>query len=419
MKTMVGNFKDLVLQMGEVYKSMSELVAAGNSSADGMSTEQEAQYNSLKATYTSLGAQKARNEELMGMENTAKNTPGAPVVRETNKAMDKREAAFNKSYEIRSTEEYAAAFGEYMLNGEHTSPSALRAIGEASGAGGTVVPPVEYDQQLMSKIQTLSALRGVCKIMNCGSFQRNIAVEATQMAVGWTAEATAPGLSSNTYAATTLTPKRLAGLLLASNELIEDAGARSFNFQSMILEQAARRLAEVEEAGFMTGTGASNQPVGITTDAALTSSSCGKLSSTVTVANIFDWIYSLPRQYRKNASILINDNTASIIRQLPNITGGLTNMMWVNSTDQSEPDRLMGIPVHITAALDSVGASKVIGLIGDFGNYCVIGQRANFEMKVLRERYADTNQTGYFFQNRVDIALTNAALAFKALTCIA
>ena len=117
--------------------------------------------------------------------------------------------------------------------------------------------------------------------------------------------------------------------------------------------------------------------------------------------------------------ILINDNTASLIRQLPNITSGLTNLLWVNSTDQSEPDRLMGIPVHITAGLDSVGANKIIGLIGSFKNNCVIGQRSNFEMKTLRERYADSNQTGYLFQNRVDVALTNEALAFAYLKCAA
>ena len=414
---MVGNFKELVLKMGEVYNQMSALVEAGNASPDGMTSEQEAKYCSLKATYTTLGAQKARNEELMGMENTAKNTPAVPVVRASNKVLDIREAEYTKSFETRSTEEYANAFDQWLRHGEHTAPMYMRALGEASGAGGTVIPPVEYDAQLTAKIQTLSAIRQVSKIMNCGSFQRNIAVEATQMVAGWTAEATAPSESSPTYSAVTLTPKRLAGLLKVSNELIEDASARSFNMQSIILEQAARILAETEETGFLVGTGASNQPVGITTDAALTTSA--SVITGPTTKQVIDWIYSLGRQYRKDAVILINDNTASLIRQLPNIASGLTNLLWVNSTDQSEPDRLMGIPVHITAGLDSVGANKIIGLIGSFKNNCVIGQRSNFEMKTLRERYADANQTGYVFQNRVDVALTLPALAFKGLKCAA
>ena len=413
----MDNYKTVLTKMGEVYSMMQKMVEAANGSDSGMTEEQESQYNSLKATYTTLGAQKARNEELMGMENTAKNTPGAPVVRESAKVIDAREAQLNKQWEVRSTESYAHAFEQYLRNGEHTAPQFIRALGEASGQGGTVIPPVEYDAQLSAKIATLSAIRQVSKIMNCGSFQRNVAVEATQMVAGWTAEATAPSESSPTYTAVTLTPKRLAGLLKVSNELIEDAGARSFNMQSIIAEQAARILAETEETGFLVGTGASNQPVGITTDAALTTS-----ASTITgptTLQIITWVYSLARQYRKDAVILINDNTASLIRQLPNITSGLTNLLWVNSTDQSEPDRLMGIPVHITAGLDSVGANKIIGLIGSFKNNCVIGQRSNFEMKTLRERFADANQTGYLFQNRVDIALTLPALAFKALKCAA
>ena len=414
---MVGNFKELVLKMGEVYNQMSALVEAGNASPDGMTSEQEAKYCSLKATYTTLGAQKARNEELMGMENTAKNTPAVPVVRASNKVLDIRETEYTKSFETRSTEEYANAFDQWLRHGEHTAPMYMRALGEASGAGGTVIPPVEYDAQLTAKIQTLSAIRQVSKIMNCGSFQRNIAVEATQMVAGWTAEATAPSESSPTYSAVTLTPKRLAGLLKVSNELIEDASARSFNMQSIILEQAARILAETEETGFLVGTGASNQPVGITTDAALTTSA--SVITGPTTKQVIEWIYSLGRQYRKDAVILINDNTASLIRQLPNITSGTVNSLWANSTDQSEPDRLMGIPVHITAGLDSVGANKIIGLIGSFKNNCVIGQRSNFEMKTLRERFADANQTAYYFGNRVDVALTLPALAFKGLKCAA
>ena len=413
----MDNYKTVLTKMGEVYSMMQKMVEAANGSDSGMTEEQESQYNSLKATYSTLGAQKARNEELMGMENTAKNTPGAPVVRESAKVIDAREAQLNKQWEVRSTESYAHAFEQYLRNGEHTAPQFIRALGEASGQGGTVIPPVEYDAQLTAKIQTLSAIRQVSKIMNCGSFQRNVAVEATQMVAGWTAEAAAPSESSPTYTAVTLTPKRLAGLLKVSNELIEDSNARSFNMQSIIAEQAARILAETEETGFLVGTGASNQPVGITTDAALTTS-----ASTITgptTLQIITWVYSLARQYRKDAVILINDNTASLIRQLPNITSGLTNLLWVNSTDQSEPDRLLGIPVHITAGLDSVGANKIIGLIGSFKNNCVIGQRSNFEMKTLRERFADSNQTAYLFQNRVDVALTLPALAFKALKCAA
>jgi HK97 family phage major capsid protein len=79
----------------------------------------------------------------------------------------------------------------------------------------------------------------------------------------------------------------------------------------------------------------------------------------------------------------------------------------------------MGIPVYISAAFDSFGANKIVAMCGSFKNNCVIGQRSNFEMKTLRERYADSNQTGYLFQNRVDIALTNEALAFAYLKCAA
>ena len=414
---MASDYKTVLTKMGEVYSLMQAMVEAANGSDTGMTAEQESQYNSLKATYSTLGAQKARNEELMGMENTAKNTPGAPVVRESAKVIDAREAQLNKQWEIRSTESYAHAFEQYLRNGEHTAPQFIRALGEASGQGGTVIPPVEYDAQLTAKIQTLSAIRQVSKIMNCGSFQRNIAVEADQMVAGWTAEAAAPSESSPTYTATTLTPKRLAGLLKVSNELIEDASARSFNMQSIIAEQAARILAETEELGFVAGTGASNQPTGVATSGTVPTSA--SVITGPTALQVIAFSYKVPRQYRKDAVILMNDSTAAFIRGLPNIVGGTVNYFWANSNDQNEPDRLMGIPVYISAAFDSFGANKVVAMCGSFKNNCVIGQRSNFEMKTLRERFADSNQTAYLFQNRVDIALTNQALAFAYLKCAA
>lgn len=414
---MASNYKEVLTKMGEVYSLMQAMVEAANGSDTGMTAEQESQYNSLKATYSTLGAQKARNEELMGMENTAKNTPGAPVVRESTKVIDAREAQLNKQWEIRSTESYAHAFEQYLRNGEHTAPQFIRALGEASGQGGTVIPPVEYDAQLTAKIQTLSAIRQVSKIMNCGSFQRNVAVEADQMVAGWTAEAAAPSESSPTYTATTLTPKRLAGLLKVSNELIEDASARSFNMQSIIAEQSARILAETEELGFIAGTGASNQPIGVATIATVPTSA--SVITGPTALQLIAFAYKVPRQYRKDAVILMNDATAAFIRGLPNIVGGTTNYFWANSNDQNEPDRLMGIPVYISAAFDSFGANKVVAMCGSFKNNCVIGQRSNYEMKTLRERFADSNQTAYLFQNRVDIALTNQALAFAYLKCAA
>jgi hypothetical protein len=46
-----------------------------------------------------------------------------------------------------------------------------------------------------------------------------------------------------------------------------------------------------------------------------------------------------------------------------------------------------------------------------------MGTTGNYELKVLRERYADTNETGYIANMRMDCKLLLPGLAFSALQC--
>jgi HK97 family phage major capsid protein len=85
-----------------------------------------------------------------------------------------------------------------------------------------------------------------------------------------------------------------------------------------------------------------------------------------------------------------------------------------------EPDRLLGIPVVTSAAMPTIPTSGTtstkVALIGAW-DYCVMGTTGNYELKVLRERYADTNETGYIANMRMDCKLLLPGLAFSALQC--
>jgi HK97 family phage major capsid protein len=134
----------------------------------------------------------------------------------------------------------------------------------------------------------------------------------------------------------------------------------------------------------------------------------------LTHANVIDWVYSIPRQYRMHPScaIVTSDAVLGMIRKLGSV-GGTVSYFWQPSGMLGEPDRIMGIPVYASAYVNSIAAGAVIGIAGAF-DYCVIGERSGYTLKVLRERYADSNQTGFLAQNRVDITLTQTE-AFRYL----
>lgn len=417
------SYKALCDKMGALYQEMQQIVDSSNGSADGMAPEMEAKFSALKTQYASLRAQRQRNEELMAMDNGQQavfsDIPAAPEVRGAQRA--ERPA---KVGERRDTDEYRAAFDNYLRNGEHTAPAEMRALSEASG--GTVIPPTEFDNQLVAKLQTMTSVRNLARKLSLGSFAREVAYENTTSSAYWVGEATAPTEASPTFSKITLTPKRLSALLRVSNELVADADARGGNMaiSSIVTEQMARVFAQTEETALLAASNVSGAPASLLNASGLATLNTGSYTA-VTAANIIDWVYSLPRQYRvhKSCAMIVSDSTLGYLRKLGSL-GSTTNYFWENGYTKGgsgaapEPDRILGIPVYASAAISSIPTSGTtatkIGIIGAW-DYCYMGTTANYELKVLRERYADTNETGYIANMRMDCQLALPSLAFSAL----
>lgn len=418
-----SSYKALIEKMGALYQEMQSMVDGANSSGEGMAPEMEAKYSALKTQYANLRKQRERNEEVMAMDNGQQavfsDIPAAPEVRSAQRA---ERAA--KVGERRETDEYRDAFHNYLRNGEHTAPAELRALTEASG--GTVIPPTEFDNQLVAKLQTMTSVRNLARKLSLGSFAREVAFENATGAAYWVGESTAPTEAAPTFSKITLTPKRLSALLRVSNELVADADARGGNMSisSIVTEQMARVFAQTEETALLAASNVSGAPASLLNDAALTTSATGAYTS-FTAEKIIDWVYSLPRQYRQHPScaIIVNDSTLGYLRKLGAV-GGTTNYFWENGYTKGgsgaapEPDRILGIPVYTSAAISALPTSGTtatkIGIIGAW-DYCYFGTTGNYELKVLRERFADQNETGYIANMRMDCQLSLPALAFKGL----
>jgi len=255
----------------------------------------------------------------------------------------------------------------------------------------------------------MTAIRQIAKVITIGSYAREFAVESTTGSAAWAAEAASFTESGSTFAKVTLTPAKLTGLLKVSNELVEDAPARGagFSIEAILTEQFARMFAQAEETAFCATASVTSGPQNplLSTGAGISTGKTTTAIAAVTAAEVIDWVYSLARQYRTNASILVHDATLGKLRQLGSLAGNV-NYFWQNSGALGEPDRLMGIPVYASAAMPTMATGAKIGVIGDFGNYSVLAERGTYSMRVLKELYAANGQTGYIASNRVDFAVT-------------
>ena len=413
-----SGYKALVEKMGAVYAEMKKMCDDANDSGEGMSDALEAKYSALKMQYASLTAQRQRSDELMNVGAGFK--ADAPEAAKQVRNIPGIENASNKSGRNTETDEYRNAWGSYIRSGEYTNPMEIRAISEASG--GTVLPPLEFHNAITTRLKTMCAIRQLAKVISIGSYAREFAVDNAAGSATFATEGATITETGQTFDKITLTPKKLTALLKVSNELVEDAPARGagFSIEAILTESFARLFAQAEEAAFVGPTVATNGPANtlLGTGSAATTIATGKttaLNSAVTAAEVIDWVYSLARQYRTNASILVHDATLGKLRQL-GTAGGTVSYFWQNSGALGEPDRLLGIPVYASAAMPTIATTAKIGVIGDFGNYSVLAERGSYSMRVMKEIFAGSGQVGYLATNRVDFSITLKD-AFSVLAC--
>jgi HK97 family phage major capsid protein len=430
----MDSYKKLRAENDARYRQMSELIEKANQAGGDLSAEDTKTFDGLDAEYRRVQGVIEKNHQLMALAAKDKETgfvdvgPDAPEMRRAPAARETAQRA-PRFGDFRCSDEYVNAYSTYLKRGEHTPVAEMRALSEGTANSGDVLPPTEFHQELAKRLQQMCVMRQLCRVMPLGSWKREIAIETGLVGASFLAEAGSASDSTGTFAARTLQPRRLAGLALVSNELIEDAPARGpgFSIESILTEQFGRKFAETEETGFISGNGTAPNPRGLMsyTGTGQNLIADGKTfagtaaSPTYAIADVIDWVYSLPREYRMHPStaIVCSDTFLQNLRKLAIISGSTTTYFWQPSGALGEPDRFMGIPVYPSHAVSSAGTTgnpAKLAVIGAF-DYAVIGERNGYTLKVLRERYAESNQTGYYAQSRVDFTITNVN-AFRYLS---
>jgi HK97 family phage major capsid protein len=187
-----------------------------------------------------------------------------------------------------------------------------------------------------------------------------------------------------------------------SNDFLADAITNPLTFLST---DGARNMALVEDQGFVRGDGGPMQPQGIVnapiTQMDITGTTAHTISNTTaalgSATKIMNLQYALPSQYQNGAQWLLHRLSENDIRQLINAMGAF---IWAPGFDAPQP-ALLGKPVKKSDFVTHPANTGDIGLIyGDFSSY-IIAERAMITITILRERFADTDQTGIILWERV------------------
>ena len=126
-----------------------------------------------------------------------------------------------------------------------------------------------------------------------------------------------------------------------------------------------------------------------------------QMAGTVSLEDVVNLIFSLPEQYRRNGTLLMNEKTLLSLHKQCLAQG--TNL-WFGKTNDGKDDTFFGYRIVRSGAMPDAETGNTPILFGDFKKAYVndCGKRA---MKRLSELYSLSTHIGFLLSERVGIKL--------------
>jgi len=303
--------------------------------------------------------------------------------------------------------EKAAAWLKALAKGDFAT---VKALSEGVGADGGFTVPTEFRALVVEKLIKSSVIRPNATTIPMSRNKLEVPVEGAAVTASWKAENAALSEANPTYAQVVLDTNKLTGLSKMSRELLSDSAISLVNY---VAERFARAFQIEEDKAFMTGSG-TGEPKGIRQE---TITSTAQAGANLVADDVVKLFYSLPSQYRKNASWLMHNDVIRLVRLLKDTQG---RYLWTDGFNDA-PATILGRPVleqnDIPTNLGA-GTNESEIFLGDL-SYYLVGDRQSMEVE-------SSTEAGTAFENhqlwlkvieRVDgrLALTDA---FRKLTAV-
>lgn len=302
---------------------------------------------------------------------------------------------------LTAEEKIVGFYHALVTNNEH----ATKALAEGTAADGGYLFPDEFLAELIRDIAELNIMRGLVRVIPMRRDVMKIPELLSGPDVYWTTENTAKTTTTAHFNERTLTVKKMAAIIYASDELVEDS--TEIDVVNLIIRIFAEKIADKEEFAIIAGNG-STQPTGLET-----ARNAGTIGSISAVTHDFDDIveleYSLPAKYSNRAVYLASRSTLKDMRKLKD---NENRPVWQPSPAAGQPATINGKPIY---EANYVPDGTIF--FGDFLQGYYFGDRKQMTVKVTQdsETAFTKDQTAIRVVARVAGNIGNPA-AIKALT---
>lgn len=274
--------------------------------------------------------------------------------------------------------EHKSAFETYMRNRQ--DPDALKAVreaeekalGSAAGSGGGVAIPTLLDAEISRKTSDESLLRGVVRTIQVGSPDYKKLVNKGGAGFAWVGTGDTRDRTDNAgYYLSEPTTGTIYAYPEYAEETLDDV---FFDLEGEVVMDVGEAFGNGMDVAIIGGTGTkmptgmlATPPVadedGARADMVFQYLASGAADSIGTGDELVKLVYQLKRKYRRNASWMMNDLTASAVRVLKDANG---RFLWADGLVPGQPDRLLGYGVNAVDALPDIAANATPIGFGDW-----------------------------------------------------
>lgn len=299
-------------------------------------------------------------------------TASKTVVDTKDSALIDLETLMKKDVSEMTTKEKITGFFQAMIR---NNEPVLKALSEGTAADGGFLFPDEFRYEIIRDIAEDShRMRSDVTVIPMKRDVMNMPSLASRPQVTWTEENATKSTTTAHFGQITLTVKKMAAILYASDELIDDAS--EIDIVNFIIGLFSEAIGVEEDRVVWRGNG-TTEPTGIVTaegTGAIASRDC---SGNLSIDNMIDLLYDLPAKYQKSAKIYVN---RANIRELRKLKNTQNNYYWSEPVAVGLAPTFMGYPVIETNEL-----SEAQIYFGDLMKTYWLGDRQKMTVKISQD----------------------------------
>lgn len=279
--------------------------------------------------------------------------------------------ATKADYDGLTTNEKVVAFYQAAVQSNH---GVLKALSEGTAADGGYLFPDEFRAEVLRCIEDLGHMRSEVRVIPMKRDVMKIPTLESSVQVSWTEENAAKSTTTAHFGEATLTVFKMAAILYASDELVEDS--TEIDIVQLIIQLFSEAVGREEDRVIAVGNG-TTQPTGV-----VTARTAGTILSVVCAGNLsFDNIinleYLLPKEHHANAKFYTNRTNIKELRKLKDTTN---RYLWADPVAVGQPATIHGYPV-----VEWNWLGEDIIFFGDLKKAYWLGDRKKMSVKISQD----------------------------------